>query len=302
MVGAGLAGLTAARALVDSGHTVRVVDKARGVGGRAATRRIGHARADHGAQFFTVRTEAFARIISDAAADGAVVEWCRGFGVDDGHPRWRGVEGMTDLAKWMARDLDVTLSHPVRDLRDVPADGYVVTPPVPQSLALLSNSRMLGEPDLDDRLAGLRYDPTLAAMVVPDRSVELPGPGALQRPPDSALAFVADNAAKGVSPEQVITLHATADVSRRLWRHDDEEAVAALWEAAAPWMGGAGVTRWSLQRWRYSTPVTLWPEPCEVVSEDPPVVLAGDAFASARIEGAVCSGAAAASALMAIVR
>ena len=41
VVGAGIAGLTAARSLVESGAGVIVVDKSRGVGGRMATRRIG---------------------------------------------------------------------------------------------------------------------------------------------------------------------------------------------------------------------------------------------------------------------
>jgi predicted NAD/FAD-dependent oxidoreductase len=40
VIGAGLAGLTAARRLQDRGHTVVVVDKGRAPGGRMATRRI----------------------------------------------------------------------------------------------------------------------------------------------------------------------------------------------------------------------------------------------------------------------
>ena len=43
VVGAGLSGLIAARDLASRGHTVVVVDKGRGVGGRLATRRIGDA-------------------------------------------------------------------------------------------------------------------------------------------------------------------------------------------------------------------------------------------------------------------
>ena len=53
IIGAGLSGLSAAQTLVRSGRSVLVVDKGRGVGGRLATRRIGDATLDHGAQFFT---------------------------------------------------------------------------------------------------------------------------------------------------------------------------------------------------------------------------------------------------------
>lgn len=285
--------------MVRAGVNVRVLDKGRGVGGRMATRRLGAARADHGAQFFTVRTDVFRALVDEAAADGVVAEWCRGFEADDGHVRWRGSDGMTDLAKWLARDLDVTVSHTVRDLRDEPADAYIVTAPVPQALALLVASRMVASPDLDDRLATIRYEPTIALMVVPDGPTAVPAPGAVQRPADSDLAFVADNSAKGISTEPVLTLHATAAASRRLWRSDDETVVAEMWAAAAPWTSGAGVSGFSIQRWRYAAPVTLWPEACAVLDTDPPVILAGDAFGSARVEGAVCSGAAAAAAVLA---
>ena len=40
-------------------RSIFIVDKGRSVGGRLATRRIGPGRADHGAQFFTVRSDKF---------------------------------------------------------------------------------------------------------------------------------------------------------------------------------------------------------------------------------------------------
>ena len=53
VVGAGMTGLTAARALSGQGHDVVVIDKARGPGGRMSTRRDNDLRFDHGAQYFT---------------------------------------------------------------------------------------------------------------------------------------------------------------------------------------------------------------------------------------------------------
>ena len=50
IIGAGMAGLAAARALTQAGHTVTLFEKSRGVGGRVATRRIGDCIVDHGAQ------------------------------------------------------------------------------------------------------------------------------------------------------------------------------------------------------------------------------------------------------------
>ena len=115
VVGAGLSGLMAARTLVARGWNVTVLDKGRGVGGRMATRRIttpdgATAIFDHGAQFFTVRDPVFGELVSDWVAQGVVREWCRGFGNDDGHPRYVANNGMTALAKNLARDLDVRTS------------------------------------------------------------------------------------------------------------------------------------------------------------------------------------------------
>ncbi|MBA3611032.1 MAG: NAD(P)-binding protein, partial [Rubrobacter sp.] len=101
IVGAGISGLLAATELQAAGWTVTVLDKGRGVGGRMATRRIDGASFDHGAQFFTVRTERFQNLVDGWLAAGAAAEWSRGFpnaageGGNDGHPRYRGSNGMT---------------------------------------------------------------------------------------------------------------------------------------------------------------------------------------------------------------
>ncbi len=50
IIGAGMAGLGAARALTQNGHTITLYEKSRGVGGRVASRRIEGCVVDHGAQ------------------------------------------------------------------------------------------------------------------------------------------------------------------------------------------------------------------------------------------------------------
>ncbi|MFM7290648.1 MAG: FAD-dependent oxidoreductase, partial [Planctomycetia bacterium] len=70
VVGAGIAGLAAATELVAGGRRVVVLEKSRGVGGRMASRRVGEAVCDHGAQFFTVRGEAFGGIVAAAREAG----------------------------------------------------------------------------------------------------------------------------------------------------------------------------------------------------------------------------------------
>ncbi|MBT4205492.1 MAG: NAD(P)-binding protein, partial [Proteobacteria bacterium] len=58
IIGAGLSGLVAAQQLGSVAH-VTIFEKSKGVGGRIATRRSGLYSFDHGAQFFTPKTELF---------------------------------------------------------------------------------------------------------------------------------------------------------------------------------------------------------------------------------------------------
>ena len=99
VVGAGAAGLVAARAMAHD-HRVVVIDKARGVGGRMATRRLGPAVFDHGAQFITTHSAEFADEVARWARLEVVRPWFRGrvgpSGVQehDGHVRYRGTTSM----------------------------------------------------------------------------------------------------------------------------------------------------------------------------------------------------------------
>ena len=314
VVGAGLAGLVAANRLVAAGHTVTVLDKGRSVGGRLATRRIGEARLDHGAQFFTVRSEAFADVVHGWRSAGLVHEWHRGLGErPDGHPRYACPRGMNTLAKHLAEGLDVRVGvlafalrpaaagarHPWEVVDDTatayPADAVVLTCPVPQSLSLA-----IGAVDIPADLQGLDYDRTLCLLAVLDRPPALPAPGAVQDG-DPVFSFLADNARKGVSALPALTAHAGPAWSLAAWDRPAEDVHADLLaEATARWLGDAVVVTSQLKRWRFATPQRTWPQPALLVAgaSGAPVVFAGDAFAGPRVEGAAVSGIAAADLLV----
>jgi predicted NAD/FAD-dependent oxidoreductase len=305
VVGAGLAGLLAARSLASQGHEVVVLDK-RSVGGRLATVTLGEAVVDHGAQFFTVRSEAFGRTVERWAAEGLVHEWCRGFGVVDGYVRYAVRGGMQALAHHLAAGLDVHCPAMVFAVRpasrgwdvglddgsSVPADALVVTCPVPQSLSLL----LTADADLPAAMRTIEYDRALALLARLDGPGAVPAPGGVQAA-DDVFSFVADNQAKGVSAVPALTLHARAELSETWWDRPRDELLAELVAAARPWFGTAEVVEARVTRWRFATPRTTWPEPCAVIEAPAPLVLAGDAFAGPRVEGAALSGLAAAQAI-----
>ncbi len=300
IVGAGMSGLLAARTLVTSGRSVVVIDKGRGVGGRLATRRIDGARLDHGAQFFTARTDRFQTFVTAMIGEGVVHEWTRGFGAEsDGHLRYAVRGGMTALAKHLAEGLEVVTSCRIESVEPdgtVRADDgrswrgqhVVVTSPVPQTIELLGDAAPAA-------LHHVEYSPTLCLLALLDRAEVLGPSGALQRPPGTPFEFVADNAARGTSDVPALTAHLTGSESARRWDDPDETTLAAMIESVAPLLDGAAVVRPQLKRWRYATPTVLHADPCLV---DGRLVFAGDAFGSPRVEGAATSGWAAARAVL----
>jgi renalase len=313
VIGAGLAGLVAARDLVASGADVVVVERSRSVGGRMATRRIGTATLDHGAQFFTVRTPAFRRRVDDWIERGLVRIWSHGFGSDDGYPRFIATQGMNSLTKDLANGLDVefsTMAFAVRrpdeqrldtespwqvvidDGSARPADAIVITIPLPQAFALLADAAV----DLDESLFRTEYDRTITLLIVLDRPGVVPDPGAVQDP-DGTFSFISDNAVKGVSNTPAMTFHASNEWSEANWEEDPEQLLDQLEQAATPWLGDARIVERQLKKWRFATPRKIWPDPYWATS-DSRIVLAGDAFSGPRVEGAHNSGMAAAHSLI----
>lgn len=336
IVGAGVAGLAAATALGNAGRRVIVLEKSRGPGGRMATRRVGPAVCDHGAQFFTVRGADFRAVVAAAAEAGRVATWCEGFGragsigesptpAGDGHARWRGADGMTDLPKWLAAGLPadrctirtsarvggigvaagrvlVTIDDDAAGggMANIVAGAAIVTPPVPQTLDLLAAGGLLAARETDAaavaRLRGVGYDPCFALLLALDRPSLVPAPGAVQFAA-GPVAWIADNRLKGISPAPALTVHAAGEFSRRHFDDPPAEVADRLVDLVRPWIDGdpaVVVLERSLHRWKYALPTTILPEPAVPVCLSPPVVCAGDAFAGPRVEGAYSSGLAAA--------
>jgi len=317
IVGTGLSGLLAARVLRARGLQVRLLEKARGVGGRLATRRLESRAADHGAQFFTVHDPSFRKWVLEWEAAGVVQRWSTGFTApdgtfrDNGIPRYRGVPGMTAIAKHLAEGLDVQLQAKVvraevadpgwkitiEDGSTQSARALLLSAPVPQSLAILQAGQVTLPEAIGTTLAQIDYAPCLTVLA------ELTGPSQIREPggvwlSGEPLLWMADNLLKGVSAgtTPVVTIHAGQDFSRDNWETPEAEVTAAILEAAKPWLGSS-VSKTQLHRWRFSVPLRVHPEPCVLVNVPAPLAFSGDAFGGPRVEAAALSGLAAGDAL-----
>ena len=318
IVGAGLAGLTAARELVAAGRSVHVVDKGRGVGGRLATRRIGDARLDHGAQFFTVRGNDFRATIDAAIDQGIVAVWCRGFDSHDGYPRYYCPDGMTALAKWLANGVrssggTISLGERLASIsttsdswqllfdsgESLKTTDLIVTSPVPQTLDLIDAGSVELDADVRATLEAITYKPTVAVLVTLDSAPSIPSPGGIQQSEADTFTFIADNQQKGISSAPAVTFHANGSISAQRWDDDPHVVLTDLLAEAQPWLGAATVIEAQLKKWKFAGPHQPHADRYIVAARAPgTLVLAGDAFGGPKVEGAFNSGLAAARTLL----
>ncbi|MEC7946305.1 MAG: FAD-dependent oxidoreductase [Myxococcota bacterium] len=313
VIGAGIAGLTAARTLRDHGFPVTVFDKSRGPSGRMSTRRAGEgAQFDHGAQYFTARDPAFRWRVRAWAAAGVVARWEGRFGTleADGFAerappgaRWVGAPRMSRLGRHLAEGL--SLESGVRitaleraghgwTLRDADGadrghfDRVLVAVPAPQAAPLLAVA-----PDLAAQAAAAPMVACQALMLGFDAPLDLPFDGV--RVSGGPLAWIARDSTKPGRPAgERWVVHATPDHSATHLEEDGEATVARLLAAFQERTGvTASPTHAVAHRWRFARPAADRVDgPRALYDPALHVGAAGDWLVGARVEAAWQSGAA----------
>ena len=177
IVGAGLAAAGMADALSEEGISITVLEKSRGVGGRAATRRRNGCRYDHGANYIKDSDERTRELLESLGTDGLVdidaPVWpfdSDGTISESERPeshKWTWEAGITQLAKRLfgRTDAEIRKETRVDALREDsagwtisdtdgtthgPFDAVVLTPPAPQTADLLRATELI---DSEDNLA-----------------------------------------------------------------------------------------------------------------------------------------------------
>jgi predicted NAD/FAD-dependent oxidoreductase len=310
IVGAGMSGLVAARALVAAGAAVSLFDKGRTVGGRLATQGREQGSFDHGAQRFSARSEAFRAEVEAWARDGLVTSVARG---ED--PWWLPVPSTNALAARLVEGLTVRTSARVTSLvrRDHrwwlaiegtpeqgPFDVVLLTAPAPQSAALLASQGVFAR-----ELASITYAPCWALALACDASgPEWPGTIFTELSDEGPVALVVREGLKpGRQPDGALVrlvTHASVPFSTAHLEASAEEAGARMLDAlrALPGLDAVRV-RWSrAHRWRFARVTHGLGEPC-LFDRARGLGVAGDGMLGPRIEAAWESGRAVASAVLA---
>jgi renalase len=312
MIGAGMAGLACARRLHASGARVAVFDKARGVGGRMATRRVettaGPAQFDHGAQYFTARDPAFQDML--ATAGEAVAAWPHNLArlikgksePQADEPRFVGAPGMSALAKTLAQTLDVRLAQRVAAIQRAPGgytlrledgaaseafDAVIVATPAEQAGLLLAP-----------------HAPTLAAEA--DRAVTAPcwaglfafaAPTpipffALKLADHPVLAWIACDSDKPGRRQDIVcwVAHARPDWTRAHLEAAAEDVAPLLQQALCSFMDNPPAPIFAqAHRWRYAQVERAAPTPFAWDAQAR-IGVCGDWRIGARVEAAFLSG------------
>ncbi|MEU4620603.1 FAD-dependent oxidoreductase [Actinoplanes sp. NPDC023801] len=290
VVGAGIAGLSCARALAEGGARVRVVERGRVVGGRLASKRYDGRYADIGAAYLVADDPDFTAQVASWQSRGLARPWTDTFRVHPGTTttgpvRWAAPGGLRTLAADLAEGLDVRLSAPVDEVpRD--ADAVVLAMPGPQAL------RLAPPPGIVAAASAQVWRPVIAAVLTyPSREWEaFPGAFVNDHP---VLATVCDDGDRRGDGAPVLVAHSTAELAAR--HLDDPEAAGPLLaEAAGELLGISAVPRVDVHRWSFAQPEAT----DGTFAVDGRVWLCGDAFGRPRVQTAWMSGRAVAHALL----
>ncbi|MDM7957260.1 NAD(P)/FAD-dependent oxidoreductase [Blastomonas sp.] len=296
IIGAGLAGLSAAAALQRAGHDIVLFDKARGPGGRMSTRRVETAQDmaffDHGAQYFTARDADFAAEVARWEAAGTAARWPAA-----GDDAWVGTPGMNGIIKALAAGHDVRWNCRIETIaRDgtlwqlahadgvETADAVIVAVPAEQVGDLVAAHQA--------EWAGLaqatRSQPCWTVMAAFDARVEFAADSLRNC---GAIGWAARNSAKpGRSGPESWVVQGSPDWSAEHLEDDGDAVIARLLAELAEAVGEGlpGILAVQAHRWRYAMSgaagkTALWDGSLRLG-------LCGDWLIGPRIENAWVSG------------
>jgi renalase len=316
VVGAGLSGLAAARALVKAGYSVLVLDKSRGVSGRAASKRLENgAVLDYGAPCFTVRNDPLRHFVQSLERRGLAQVWQYGVhhwrsgaieSSPDGYPRYvlpQGISGLGKALRDEAPTLEIQQSalvsavwsnhfgyRVVLENGDIhTARAVLVNTPAPQALALTRN---ILENQTYHALERVKFAPCWALMIGLASPPDVAWRGLRLEHPILSWASLEHTKERHAA---ALVLHANPEWSQVNLEQNSQNIAPILLEAAQNTFG-----EWLMpnqviaHRWRYAHATTAHTE--AFLAQDG-LVFCGDWCApqgNARIETAFESGLAAA--------
>jgi renalase len=315
IIGAGVAGLTAARDLAKAGRDVLVLEKSRGLSGRSSTRTANGSRVDHGAQYFTARDARFQQQVDEWLEQGHLKIWSHGFhrltteglvAPTQGNPRYIFPQGMNTIGKLLGEGLKVRTETKVTSVSKqgnvwlVSSEGetfeaktVILNMPAEQALTLCAFE--LGE--VKQQLEQVTMEPSFALMLGYDKTFLPEWQGILVETSET-ISWISHDSTKRKDPkETILVVHSTPQFARAHFEEPPEsikeKLLSALPSSLLPppyAFAQPSYTSllWSnLHRWKYALASKFLDAK---FLQDDSLFVCGDWCGGARLEAAYMSG------------
>lgn len=328
IVGAGMTGASSAallRKVLPNGAVVKIVDKSRGTGGRMSTSRSStgkSATVDLGAQYISINShyaKTHQSFHEELMSQGllkpstCVIENDK-FGGED-IKQYVTPAGVSSLVKYFVKQAGAELmydSHVSKvDVEDNKVklttlkgdvelcDGVILTMPVPQILQLDGSIQNLieSQPKVKENLENVSYSMRFAVGLFYDRGVTLSYPWAVKYFRDNpCVCFISiDNKKRGIENSSVgpsAVIHTSVHFGMKHIEEDKEQVKNIIMKHVKELLPDLPEpAEVKGHKWRYSQVHKSYAgEPgCVVLSNSPPIILAGDAFSHSNLDGCLDS-------------
>tara|TARA_B100000674_G_scaffold245108_1_gene201962 strand:- start:1841 stop:2806 length:966 start_codon:yes stop_codon:yes gene_type:complete len=277
---------------------IQVFDKARGLGGRLATRRADGGRFDHGAQYMKINEISNLKEIEKLINNNIITN-------NGESERFFSPTGMTNIAKFLLKDFDIKKEHKLLSINKdkghyilnfennetIPTDDIILTCPMPQTIEILSNSDIDYDYDALNELKQLEYHPCIVVMIKSKNKLLNLNKELGSELDFKNISWVGDNYIKKVSEiENFYTVQCSPKFSLEHFDLEYEEINQILNKNLKD-IFGSNYEVMSNHKWRYSIPKNFYQKDSSLILDSSGFIgICGDIFTNGKVDGAIKSG------------
>ena len=277
---------------------INLFDKARGLGGRLATRRAEGGKFDHGAQYFSIERINNLPEIQMLINEGVINN------IED-KDIYFSPDGMTNIAKKLLIDFNIFKEHKLVSIdkenenyklffengSTFNSDYIIMSCPMPQSLEILNKSKIDYDNNLIKDLEDLSYFPCIVVMIKSEIKLSNLDKHIGTDVDSKDISWIGDNYGKKVSSiENYYTIQCSPEFSYENFENEYDETNKKLKHEMEK-IFGSNYQILSNHKWRYSIPKNFYQgDNSLVINQKDFLGLCGDIFTNGRFDGAITSG------------
>ena len=299
IIGTGLSAIFSALHLrKNTDLEINLFDKARGLGGRLATRRAEGGKFDHGAQYFSIERINNLPEIQMLINEGVINN------IED-KDIYFSPDGMTNIAKKLLTDFNIFKEHKLVSIdkenenyklffengSTFNSDYIIMSCPMPQSLEILNKSKIDYDNNLIKDLEDLSYFPCIVVMIKSENKLSNLEKHIGRDVDSKNISWIGDNYGKKVSSiENYYTIQCSPEFSYENFDNEYDETNKKLKHEMEK-IFGSNYQILSNHKWRYSIPKNFYQgDNSLVINQKDFLGLCGDIFTNGRFDGAITSG------------